>query len=136
MKKTIKEVFNLRTILICYIGAIGYGIGYNVPNSFGVHPVICIISCIVFGRIFDAIAKKVLTTDYFNSSRQNRFIIAIAVYSSYLVVWLIVKAIIDYDLDYDFFAYLFFVIIFQAILLFKTLLLKLLEKKKIKDTKK
>lgn len=117
MKNAFKSVFNLKTILNCYIGAIGYGVGYNLPKSFNLHPIICIISCLLLGTLFDAIANKLLSSKYFNRSLQSKISLASFIYVGYLVAWLIVNELLDYDLDTDFLSSILIIIAIQLVLL-------------------
>lgn len=117
MKNALKSVFNLKTILSCYIGAIGYGVGYNLPKQYGLHPIICIITCLLLGTLFDAIAKKILSTSYFNGSLQNKITVASLIYIGYIVAWIIVNDLLGYDLDNDFLVNLGIIVTIQLILL-------------------
>lgn len=114
MKKILKSLFNYETILSSFIGAIGYGIGYNLPLRFNMHPIICIISCLILGTIFDNIAEYLLSRKIFTIKR-NRNIFAIIVYFSYLLAWILVDYFLDYDLDIDFLMNIWTILIFQII---------------------
>lgn len=129
MKNALKEVFSLKTILSCYIGAVGYGIGYNLPNKWGWHPILCLVCCLVLGSVFDALAKKITTTDYFQKALKNRWIVAVVVYAAYLIAWLIVDKFLQYDLDTDFLFSLGFIVIIQIVLLVKNAVQTLTEGK-------
>lgn len=115
--KYIKSVFNLKSILTCFIGAIGYGVGYNLPNELNWNPIACIICCLALGTVFDLIGKKILNNKFFNSSTKNKVIVAAIVYIGYLIAWIIVKEVLNHDLDYDFLYYLGFLIVIQIVLL-------------------
>lgn len=117
MKQILKSIFNLKTILCCYIGAIGYGVGYNLPNKLNYHPIICLICCLILGTLFDTIANKLLSTKFFNESKKNKIITAVIVYAGYLIAWWIVDKTLNYDLDYDFMTSLYMIIGIQVILL-------------------
>lgn len=117
MKNLFKSVFNLKTILNCYISAVGYGIGYNVPFRLNWHPIICIVCCLVLGTVFDFIARRILSSNYFNGSLLNKITLTSFIYVSYILVWFIVDTTIGYDLDNDFLLSLGFIIIIQIVLL-------------------
>lgn len=115
MKKILKSVFNYNTILSIMIGAIGYGVGYNLPLKFNFHPIICIICCIALGGIFDNIAKKVLSIENLTNTTKKKIFLAILVYIVYFIAWVIVDYALDYDLDYDFFPSITIYLIYQVI---------------------
>lgn len=117
MKKIIKSVLNLKTILSSYIGAVGYGIGYNLPNKFNCHPITCLICCFLLGTIFDKLAEKLVSSNYFEKSKKNKIIIATFIYALYLVAWAIVDKTLNYDLDYDFLFNIEVIIVIQIVLL-------------------
>lgn len=116
MKKALKEIFNLKTVLGCYIGAIGYGAGYNIPRTFNVHPIICLICCLALGLLFERLGNKILSTDFYNTSKKNKWTVACFVYIGYLIAWVIVDLALDYDLDRDFLLNFGLIIIIQIIL--------------------
>lgn len=134
MKETFKEVFNLKTILYCYISAIGYGVGYRLPAKFNLHPIICLICCFVLGAIFDKLAEKILDSKTFTSSKTNKILIIIIIYSSYLIAWLICDVVFEYDLDNDFLAAFGLIIVFQIILIIYRIIKKTLQDKKKEST--
>lgn len=136
MKKILKSVFNLKTILSCYISAIGYGIGYNLPSKLGWHPIVCILCCILLGFLFDYIAKKILSSKYFNQSLLNQYRTAALIYFGYLAAWITIDYYLDYDLDYDFLTNVVFIVAIQILLLIIDAVKKYIKEKTIKDNKK
>lgn len=132
MKKIILSIFNYTTILSSFIGAIGYGIGYALPSLYGLNIFICLICCLALGSLFDFIADTVLDKEIIRSSKRNRMILAASVYGTYLIAWIVVKILLNYDLDEDFFVDLLFVLIFQIISLIAHKLKKLYKNKKKK----
>ncbi|MDO5440494.1 MAG: hypothetical protein Q4F12_03030 [Erysipelotrichaceae bacterium] len=117
LTKIIKETLNFETIITCYIGAVGYGVGYNLPNNFNLHPIICLICCLLFGTVFDNLAKKIVSSKYYKESKSNKVCVAVIVYIGYLIAWAIVDYAIDYDLDYDFLTNVVFIVAIQVVLL-------------------
>lgn len=117
MKDILKSVFNFETILTCYISAVGYGVGFNLPKKLNLHPIICIVCCLVLGSIFDLFAKKILSTKYFRGSFQNKVTTATCVYFGYILAWLIVNHVLEYDIDTDFLVSITLIIIIQIVLL-------------------
>lgn len=126
MKKTSETILDLDTTLSCFVGAIGYGVGYNLPSKFNQSPIVCIICCLVLGTIFDFIGNKIVSSKFYNKSKKNKSTTALLIYIGYLLAWIIVDYTLDYDLDYDFFNNIGLVIIIQMILVF----IKKIRKKK------
>ena len=114
MKKFLKSIFNYKTILSSYIGAIGYGIGYNLPLKYDLHPIICIICCLVLGSLFDWLGNVILSKENLKT-RKNKIILAFVIYGTYLLAWVIADYLFDYDLDIDFLMSIYIIIFFQII---------------------
>lgn len=136
MKKILKSIINIETILASFIGAIGYGVGYNLPNKFNVHPIISIICCLVLGTSFDFLAEKILSCSFFEKSRKNKIITAIYVYIGYLISWIIVDKTLNYDLDIDFLTNIEMIIVIQVVLLIIKSLKKSIKNKRNDNKKK
>ena len=120
MKNVLKSIFKLDLILQCFIWAIGYGTGYNIPSYYGCNLFVCLISCFALGFLFDLIGNKIISLDFYKKNTKNKIIVAVCVYISYVVSWFIVNRISGYDLDYDFLFNLAITIIIQIVLLFIT----------------
>lgn len=130
MKKLLKQVLNLETILSCYVGAIGYGVGYNLPTKLGANTIVAIICCLVLGTVFDLLAKKLLESNFFKKSKRNKIYTAIGIYAGYLIAWVIVDYALDYDLDYDFMSNIGLIILFQVVLILIDMFRKYLKEKR------
>lgn len=117
MKNSFKSFLTLETVLGCYIGAIGYGTGLNVPKYYGAKPIVCIICCLALGILFDFIANKILSSKFYNESKNNKLAVASFIYITYLAAWVIIDYAIDYDLDLDFLLDVGLVICIQMILI-------------------
>lgn len=113
MIKALKSVFNYETILSSFIGAIGYGIGYNLPARLNFGPYTCIAICMVFGTVFDCIAEDILSKKEMQQTK-NKLILAAVVYILYLFAWLLVDYFLDYDLDFDFLSNIEMLLVFQV----------------------
>ena len=131
----IKEIFSLKVILKCYIGAVGYGVGYYLPAKLGYGPMVCLGTCMLLGSLFDVLSNEIVTSKFYELSKKNKAIVVALVYIGYLIAWFIVNYTLHIDLDETFFINLAFVVIIQIVLLIKNLLFKVLDNKKI-DKKK
>lgn len=132
MKEKLKQIFTLNTILIAYICAIGYGIGYALPEYFGYRPLICFVISMVFGSIFYYIGMKVLNSKYFNESKKRKIIFTAIFYACYFIISLTSLNFLDHDIDNDFFINLIFIIGFQILAFIVQYIFGLLELKKKK----
>lgn len=113
MKQLLKSIFNLTTILQCYISAIGYGLGYAIGEKFNMHPILCLILCLALGMVFDRLANIILNSKVYKYSKRRKILLSIALYLVYLVAWLIGDYYFDHDIDTGFFFNIGFIILFQ-----------------------
>lgn len=114
MIEILASVFNYTTILSSYIGAMGYGIGYALPNLYNINPIICVIISLFPGFVFDSIAEKALSYEGFTGTKKRKIVFAIVVYSVYLYAWYLVNKYLIYDLDDDFLYNLLLILVFQT----------------------
>ena len=110
-----KSKFNYDMLINSLIGAIGYGLGFAIPNLYNLPMAICIICCFVLGLFFDFLAKKISLIKTFRNSKKGRITLIVLIYLSYLIAWIIVNAMFDYDLDYDLFMNLGFILLYQLV---------------------
>ena len=115
MKDKLKQIFTLNTILAAYICAIGYGIGYALPEYFGYSPLICFVISMVFGTIFYYFGMKVLNSKYLNESKRRKIIFTVIFYACYCIISLTSLNFLDHDIDNDFLINLAFIIGFQIL---------------------
>lgn len=118
MKKKLKNIINLETIIKCFIWAMGFGIGYYLPNKLGNKTIVCFLCSMLLGTIFDLIGSKLLSSNYYKKSNKNKYVVTIGVYVTYLIVWYIANITLEHDLDNDFLTNLGSMIIIQITLLF------------------
>ena len=114
----IKQIFTLNTLLISYICAIGYGIGYAIPEYLGYSPIICLIPCMIVGTIFYVIGMKVLTSNFFNASKKRKILFTVTFYLIYCIIAFSSVKFLGHDIDDDFLINLFFIIGFQILSFF------------------
>lgn len=115
IKDKIKQIFTLNNILTCYICAIGYGIGYAIPEYLGYSPWICLIPCMIFGTIFYFLGVKVLNSKFFNKSKKRKIIYVAIFYIAYVIIAICSVRILGHDIDNDFLINLAFIIAFQIL---------------------
>lgn len=115
MIEELKKIFTLNNILCCFISAIGYGIGYAIPEYYGYGFIICLISCLIIGTIIYYVASIILSSKFFNEHKKRKYVFALIIYVIYFVVCYETLQITGHDMDYDFFLNLGFLIVFQIL---------------------
>ena len=53
-----KKLFRIEDFLVSFISAIGWGIGYAIPKTWGFSELICIVSCIFMGLFMGILGNK------------------------------------------------------------------------------
>lgn len=115
MLKRLKQIFTLNNILCCYISAIGYGLGFAIPEYLGCNIFITLLCCYILGTIVYFQASKLLSSNFFNNSKKRKITVSIIIYVIYCVICVITLKITGHDMDYDFLLSLGFLIVFQII---------------------
>lgn len=111
----IKEALSYENVLGSFIGAIGYGFGYSIPDKLGMHPIICLVLCMLLGSLFDDLADFIFEKKHLINTRKRKITFAAIIYTGYLIAWLIAYVALDYDLDNDFLIDVALVLLFQVI---------------------
>lgn len=114
-KDLIKSIFSLKTVLGCYISAIGYGLGYAFPVKLGLNQVLCIIICLICGFITGWVSNLIFESNVFKNNKRRQILLAIAIYIVYIASWFTADTFLGVDLDFDFLTDLKFTIIFQIV---------------------
>ena len=115
MLDLISSFFNYDTIVSSFISAIGYGIGYSLPDLFGLHPIICVVISMLVGLPFDYLAEKLLSNKQFTGTLKRKRAFAFVVYVTYFIAWYFVNKFLIYDLDDDFFINILLILVFQTV---------------------
>lgn len=115
MKEKLKKIFTLNNILICYFCAIGYGVGYAIPEYLGYSPLICAIPCMIVGTIFYILGMKILNSEYLNKSKRRKITFTVIFYLIYCVIAFTSVKLLKHDIDNDFLINLAFIIGFQIL---------------------
>ena len=97
-----KKLFSYDTIFSSYTTAIGYGLGYIIPENLGCNMFVCIIVCLIVGATFDKLWKILSNIELFKDKR-GKIMLASIIYVTYLSAWAFAYFMFDYDLDNDFF---------------------------------
>lgn len=111
----IKEALSYENILGSFVGAIGYGFGYSIPDKLGMHPIICLVLCMLLGSLFDDLAGFIFEKKHLINTRKRKITFAAIIYTGYLIAWLIAYVALDYDIDNDFLLDVSLVLVFQVV---------------------
>lgn len=68
-----KKLITLDAIMVSLISAMGYGIGYAVPNAYGLGPILSGLICMGLGGFMDQLAKKIVYSSDVQKSGKKRF---------------------------------------------------------------
>ena len=110
-----KKYINYEQLLVCLIGSIGYGFGYQIPDALGAPMIVSLIICLIVGYFFDELARKIVDANPFFDTTSRKIKVAILAYLIYLVFWYLDYKILGNDLDNDLFVSLLFLIIVPII---------------------
>ena len=82
-----KKLFRIEDFLVSFISAIGWGLGYVIPKTWGFSELICIVSCIFMGLFMGILGNKLIKTKWAQKCPTNRNLTAILT----ILVFLIIK---------------------------------------------
>ena len=68
-----KKIVTLDAVMAAFIGAIGYGLGYTIPDRYGYNTIICFILCFAVGMVFDEIADKIIFNRFVQKNDNRRY---------------------------------------------------------------
>lgn len=70
-----KNLITLDTVMKAFISAVGYGVGYAIPDHYDCSIIICFISCFGLGMIADEIADKIISSRFIQKSTKNKYFV-------------------------------------------------------------
>lgn len=68
-----KKVITLDAVIVSLMGAMGYGFGYQVPSAYGLHSLLCLAVCMIFGTVVEMAADKIIFSSYVQKSSKRRY---------------------------------------------------------------
>ena len=86
-----KKLITIDAIMSAFIGAIGYGVGYMIPEILGFHDIICYISCFAVGEAWDQVIDKIIYTKEVQSSPERKYKTFAGLIAFFIVAFIIVK---------------------------------------------
>lgn len=128
IKQYFKKYINFEEILVCFISSVGYGFGYQIPDTLGAPVIVSLIICFVVGYLFDELARKIIDSNPFFDTTTRKIKLAIFSYLFYLAFWFIDYYLLGNDLDYDLFISLLILFIIPILGIIVTLIKQLIKK--------
>ena len=80
-----KKLFTVDDLLVCLCSAVGYGLGYNLPMTFGCSVLISLLICLVAGALFDYAANALIKKQIFQKTPALKFLLGAVFLAVYLV---------------------------------------------------
>lgn len=68
-----KKIVTLDGIMVSFIAAIGYGLGYVIPVSMGLNELVSLVICLVVGWIADDITERIIFSRFVQKNNLRRF---------------------------------------------------------------
>ena len=97
-----KKLLRIEDILVSFISAIGWGIGYAIPKSWGCSELICIVSCIFMGLFMGELGNKLIKTKWAQKCPTNRDLTAILTILVFLILTYLTEKLFNHSLWDDF----------------------------------
>lgn len=96
-----KQLFTIDMIIASFAGAIGYGVGYVVPNQMGCNTVISLIICFAAGMILDSVADKIVHSKVVQKSIGRKCIVFAVIIAVFLAACVFVDEYFAHSLWSD-----------------------------------
>ena len=97
-----KKLLRIEDILVSFISAIGSGIGYAIPKTWGFSELICIVSCIFMGLFMEKLGNKLIKTKWAQKCPTNRDLTAILTILVFLILTYLTEKLFKHSLWDDF----------------------------------
>ncbi len=69
-----KKVITPDAVIVSLMGAMGYGLGYQIPSAYGLHSLLCLAVCMILGTVLEMSADKIIFSKYVQESNKRRFV--------------------------------------------------------------
>ena len=93
-----KKIITLDLIFVSLFSAIGYGLGFFIPSSMGLHYVFSLIICMAVGSIFDAFISSILYSKYIQGKSYRRYITFVAISLIFILTWILSVKFLSHSL--------------------------------------
>ena len=93
-----KKLITIDALMSAFVGAIGYGVGYMIPEILGFHDIICYISCFALGEVGDQIIDKIIYTKEVQSNPERKYKTFAGLIAVFCIAFIIVKIILGQSL--------------------------------------
>ena len=68
-----KKLITFDAIMSAFIGAIGYGVGFMIPEALGFGEIICYIASFAVGEAWDQVIDKIIFTKEVQSDPKRKY---------------------------------------------------------------
>ncbi len=93
-----KRLLNTEDILVSFISAIGFGVGYVVPKTWDKPEIFCIIISILLGIGSGFLGEKIIKVKWAKESATNRDLLTIGVIAVFLISTYFTQKVYDHSL--------------------------------------
>lgn len=93
-----KKIITIDAIMAAFVGAIGYGAGYAIPNKYGYSTIICFVCCMILGMILDKIANIIIFNRFVQKSEKLKHFVFGGIVMLFVIALIAVKVLFDYSL--------------------------------------
>lgn len=126
-----KKLITVDSLIVAFASAIGYGLGYAIPEKLGFHPLIGLLICFTVGSIPGALAGKIVFSKYVQQKKSRRILSFVGILGIFVLAYLIGLTLFQYNLFEELFVELGAEIIFPILGFVGSIAVRWYRKKKI-----
>lgn len=119
-------------IVTAFASAIGYGLGYAIPEHLGYGILVCLLVCLTVGSIPGTIAGKVIFSKHVQEKTYRRVLSFAAVFAAFFLAFFIGKKYFNYNLFTELPSDLGYEIVIPIVVYAGSLFVRYIKAKKIK----
>ena len=126
-----KKLITLDTIFASLFSAIGYGLGFFIPSSYGLNFIFSLIICFIIGLIFDLVISSIVYSKYVQEKDIRRYISFGIIVLIFIFAWWLSIKFLSHSLIGDIVMEYAFVIGIPIISFIISLFIELYKRKKM-----
>lgn len=96
-----KDYFSIDSIAVAFVSAVGYGIGYLIPEMYGMSVFMCWVICLGAGFIIESLAEGIMFSKYIQTDNGRRAALAAYMILIFLIAYIICLDKTGYSLFYS-----------------------------------
>ena len=105
-----KKLITVNDIMAAVFSAVGYGLGWNIPNALGCHWVISLIICFACGMLFEAAGSALLAKKEVQSNPKLKILIGAGLILVYIMADILSNLVAGIGLGSSFLEEMFYVV--------------------------